>query len=503
MAGISVVDIEAIENQKENIQPIRSGRSAAQLVSLFNPSATPIDLIEIRKQAHLKFQHRIDLLESALESKPIENSDDELLAQELIKDPLDIYLQYIRWTIESYPAGGTSGESKLIPLLEQVTRKFIKDSRYKQDIRYLKCWIFYANQVKTTTANDQKLSSSTTTTTKIIPNNTSSKLVLNYVIHNRIGTKFNLLYLEYYKLFMPIERLESNEEDRFKLEQVLKFGISETKKHDEEEEQTNEELIELLNQIQSISKKKKLESSKEEKLTVSKKKMMNNTKSIKKTKIKIFEDIEGEEGMKETETKDRILKDQGESSNESPFSLISTWDNLGTVNSNRKQNTLNPTKWKGQKMPMKFSKPIPSTSSSSGTAIFDHQSSPIIISSLDRPPAASTRSKIKVYEDHPQDDEQAVMKEKAESLIIQEPDDSSNPTLSSSSTTERKDDQSKDQIINPHLLDDLLTSEIQNQVNALHHLHLNQLSDSNTALDQDGQSSHVVLNFDPLQFLSS
>ncbi|POW16362.1 hypothetical protein PSTT_01466 [Puccinia striiformis] len=310
MAGISVVDIEAIENQKENIQPIRSGRSAAQLVSLFNPSATPIDLIEIRKQAHLKFQHRIDLLESALESKPIENSDDKLLAQELIKDPLDIYLQYIRWTIESYPAGGTSGESRLIPLLEQVTRKFIKDPRYKQDIR-----------------------------------------------------------------------LESNEEDRFKLEQVLKFGISETKKHDEEEEQTNEELIELLNQIQSISKKKKLESSKEEKLTVSKKKMMNNTKSIKKTKIKIFEDIEGEEGMKETETKDRILKDQGESSNESPFSLISTWDNLGTVHSNRKQNTLNPTKWKGQKMPMKFSKPIPSTSTSpsSGTAIFDHQSSPVII----------------------------------------------------------------------------------------------------------------------------
>ncbi|POW16360.1 hypothetical protein PSTT_01465 [Puccinia striiformis] len=58
------------------------------------------------------------------------------------------------------------------------------------------------------------------------------------------------------------------------------------------------------------------------------------------------------------------------------------------------------------------------------------------------------------------------MNKSDEGETIQEPDDSSNPTLSSSSTIERKDDQSKDQVINPHLLDDLLTSEIQNQVNA-------------------------------------
>jgi hypothetical protein len=103
------VDIEAIENQKENIQPIKSGRSAAQLVSLFNPTSAaaaastlahsasnaynPINLIESRKRSHEKYQHHIRLLEDALESKPISNPHDKSLAEELMKDPLDIYLQ--------------------------------------------------------------------------------------------------------------------------------------------------------------------------------------------------------------------------------------------------------------------------------------------------------------------------------------------------------------------------------------------------------------------------
>ncbi|EFP90483.1 uncharacterized protein PGTG_16070 [Puccinia graminis f. sp. tritici CRL 75-36-700-3] len=486
------VDIEAIENQKENIQPIKSGRSAAQLVSLFNPKATsssaasalahsasnahnPINLIETRKRSHEKFQHHIRLLEDALESKPISNPHDKSLAEELMKDPLDIYLQYIRWTIEAYPAGGTSGESKLIPLLEQVTRKFMKDERYQQDIRYLKCWIFYANQVNTTTTtSDQKGLSST-----IVPNNTSSKLVLNYVIHHRIGTRFGLLYLEYFKLFMPLQRLESNETDRFKLEQVLKFGISQTV----EDELNHHQLVERLHQIQSIVKKKadhskcNPEEEGSKRPTKAGPKMSNTNKA--KTKMKIFEDQEGHAGA----SCDRVdPHDQGaglgEALPEPPFSLVSKWDNLGTVHSNRKQNTLNPSSWKGQKLPMKIAKP--------SAAISHH--SPLIVTNLDQPPASSTRSKIKVYEDHFSDDDS--ISPKQDKISVEEPEV---PSSSSTTYTDQGPQQSGEEeaMINPHLLDDLLTSEIESQAHAIH----NQVS-----IDHRDQCQ--VLNFDPLRFLS-
>ncbi|PLW05480.1 hypothetical protein PCANC_27548 [Puccinia coronata f. sp. avenae] len=467
------IDIELIESQKENIQPIRSGRSAAQLVSLFNPSATttagsaslscnPLSLIEVRKQSHLKFQHHIRLLEDALDSKPISGPHDKLLAEELMKDPLDIYLQYIRWTIEAYPAGGTSGESKLIPLLEQATRRFLKDERYQQDVRYLKCWIFYANQVNTTAIKtDQKSLASS-----VVPNNTPSKLVLNYVMHHRIGTTFSLLYLEYFKLFMPIERLESSEDDRFKLEQVLKFGISQTKEDD-----LNQQLVELLSQIQSISKNHSTIQGRREKEAKPKKKTakpatkMINSKG--KTKMKIFEDLEGHGTISQFDEPQGLEEGGVDSLVDPPFSLVSRWDNLGTVHSNRKQNTLNPSTWKGQKLPMKRPKPLAGSSTSS-----------IIATTLDRPPAASTRSKIKVYEDHLSDDRE-------------EPTTEPDPTQEESDPSNTSNQQAQNETaFNPDILDNLLTAEIESQAHSIHKVSKN-----------DEQSQ--VFNFDPLQFLPS
>lgn len=100
MERASAVDMEAIEDQKENIQPIRSGRSAAQLVSLFNPASSatsagynPITLIQARKQSHQRFQHLIHILQLALDNTPIPDPQDRALAQDLLKDPLDIYLK--------------------------------------------------------------------------------------------------------------------------------------------------------------------------------------------------------------------------------------------------------------------------------------------------------------------------------------------------------------------------------------------------------------------------
>jgi len=448
MERASAVDIEAIEDQKENIQPIRSGRSAAQLVSLFNPASSsataagqnynPISLIHARKQSHHRFQHLIHILQLASDNSPIPDPQDRALAQDLLKDPLDIYLQYIRWTIESYPAGGTSGESQLIPLLEQVTRKFLKNKRYQHDKRYLKCWIFYASQVNMSAHGKQKASSSA-----IVPNNTSSKLVLNYLIHHRIGTCFSLLYLEYAKLFVPFERLECNQEERKKLEHVLKFGISQT-----QEDEQNDELVELLHQIQSIPSKEESSNQGTVRRDAGSKKVGKVGGPKKgKAKMKIFEDVEGHHGA--TSHVEEVLGGGSGTKDDAPFSLVTKWDNLGTVHSNRKQNTPNPSSWKGQKLPMKLPKPL-----TEGTSF----SSPFIVTPLDRPPAASTRSKIKVYEDRLPDEAGDGQTDGSEI-----PQDGLEGARDGS-----LEDPRETPVISPDQLDDLLASEMHTQSLAFH-----------------------------------
>ncbi len=58
-------------------------------------------------------------------------------------DPLETWLDYIKWTKDTFVSGGA--KSELLPLLEKCTREFHKDDRYKDDIRYLRVWIQYAD----------------------------------------------------------------------------------------------------------------------------------------------------------------------------------------------------------------------------------------------------------------------------------------------------------------------------------------------------------------------
>ena len=52
-------------------------------------------------------------------------------------------MRYVRWMQDSYP----SGNPDLVGLLERATREFKDDERYRNDERYLKLWIGYANQL--------------------------------------------------------------------------------------------------------------------------------------------------------------------------------------------------------------------------------------------------------------------------------------------------------------------------------------------------------------------
>lgn len=115
------IAFEAIEGQKENIQPVREGRSAAALAQIFS-----MPLSEMK------------------DSQKVERDQfEELIAQkDDLDDPLDPYLEYIAWVVENFPQG-QSAESGLIQLLERCTSEFRDTQYYKDDPRYLKVWMKY------------------------------------------------------------------------------------------------------------------------------------------------------------------------------------------------------------------------------------------------------------------------------------------------------------------------------------------------------------------------
>ncbi|KAJ1652880.1 protein kinase [Dispira simplex] len=124
----TAADFTKFESQKENIQPLRQGRSAAKLAHIFSQDEGSRQRLLEQQQAEF---------ETTLES--INITEDE--------DPLDVYHRYVRWTLEHYPQGHNH-TSRLVPLLERVTRLFQDDERYSNDPRYLKLWLMYVEYVR-------------------------------------------------------------------------------------------------------------------------------------------------------------------------------------------------------------------------------------------------------------------------------------------------------------------------------------------------------------------
>ncbi|KAF9963875.1 hypothetical protein BGZ70_007140 [Mortierella alpina] len=124
----AVVDIGSIEHEKENIQPIKEGRSAQALARLFE--ARPVDRAQ---ELALQRQQFLDELEQ------IEDLD----------DPMDVYARFVKWTMENYPQSAAQGhDSQLMPLLEQAYEMFKGDPIYRNDPRFVKLLMLYAEKVE-------------------------------------------------------------------------------------------------------------------------------------------------------------------------------------------------------------------------------------------------------------------------------------------------------------------------------------------------------------------
>lgn len=147
-----VVDFSTLEREKENITVNRTGHSALALQQTFSVPRN-------QRQQQLA-------AEKARFQQQLETAEEESL------DPLEIYLKFVEWTIDSYPAG-KSADSGLVPLLELATRTFKDDPRYKQDLRYLNLWFQYANVVA------------------------KPELIHAFLLANDIGLYYSTLYIEY------------------------------------------------------------------------------------------------------------------------------------------------------------------------------------------------------------------------------------------------------------------------------------------------------------------
>ncbi|ORY97880.1 Mad3/BUB1 homology region 1-domain-containing protein [Syncephalastrum racemosum] len=121
----TVPHFSAIEASKENVLPSRHGREAAQLQAVLRTD-DPAHWDNL-KEGHQYYER-------------------ELARVDEVDDPLDIYIRYIRWTEQMYPQGHNP-ECDLTGLLEDATTRFQNCVQYKEDARYLRCWLQYALHV--------------------------------------------------------------------------------------------------------------------------------------------------------------------------------------------------------------------------------------------------------------------------------------------------------------------------------------------------------------------
>ncbi|KAG0237330.1 hypothetical protein BGW42_001250 [Actinomortierella wolfii] len=154
----SIVEFDTIELEKENIQPIKSGRSAQALNHLFATSHA--DRANELALGHAKFQAELDSLDDSHKKKKNNNASTESGNDsgdnnnnnndddDNANDPLDVYVRYVKWVIENYPQGGQNPESGLLPLLDRAIRRFKDDDLYKNDPRLYKLFSTYTAMVE-------------------------------------------------------------------------------------------------------------------------------------------------------------------------------------------------------------------------------------------------------------------------------------------------------------------------------------------------------------------
>lgn len=144
-------NFDELEDEKENILPLRDGRSAQSLSQVLHEDMSQLN------STRLAFERRL-----------LEELED-------LDDPLELFMEYITWINHAYPQGGSSKKSGMLDVLERCLMYFRDMETYKNDPRLLKVWLWYIELF--TSDSDQ-----------------DSKDIFVYMLRKRIGTKLSLFY---------------------------------------------------------------------------------------------------------------------------------------------------------------------------------------------------------------------------------------------------------------------------------------------------------------------
>ena len=160
-----VANFEEIESEKENILPLKYGRSAIQLSRELKQDISQLNSIRISYERRLM---------------------DEL---EEMDDPLELFLEYIQWINNAFPQGGNSKQSGMLDIMERCLMYFKDMDTYKNDPRYLKIWLWYIELF----SNDSL---------------SEARDIFVYMHRKRIGYKLALFYEEFATLLVDMTKFQ-------------------------------------------------------------------------------------------------------------------------------------------------------------------------------------------------------------------------------------------------------------------------------------------------------
>ncbi|KAK9928529.1 hypothetical protein M0R45_025661 [Rubus argutus] len=157
---------------KENVRPLKRGRK----VEILNDALKAQTDNQLRKSL---FDQRRRLIQAIDEYEG--------------DDPLQPWLECIKWVQEAFPPGGDF--SGLVVIYEQCVRTFWHSDRYKDDLRYLKVWLEYAE------------------------NCADPEVIFSFLHANEIGKTHSEFYISYALLMESKNKVKAANE-------LLNLGIS-------------------------------------------------------------------------------------------------------------------------------------------------------------------------------------------------------------------------------------------------------------------------------------
>ncbi|KAL6888827.1 hypothetical protein ACP4OV_009853 [Aristida adscensionis] len=303
-AAVAVAPGAEVEACKENVRPLKRGRDVALLNRALKAHADPAQRAALLADR----RRRIEAIEEYRG-----------------EDPLQPWLDCIKSVQESFPAGGEC--SGLLVMYEQCVRAFWHDERYKDDLRYLKVWLEYAESCA------------------------DAEVIFRFLEVNQIGQGHAIYYMSYAALLESKNKLK-------KANEVFNLGIARKAKPVEK--------LETLYRTFLRRSTKKREHSEDTDTANDDQPIRSFGTNVNYRSLTRAHHVENSHLGKPRTTLQRLsnmplaildenaLPNQGSDATRSNKENSKSWRTLGTQADRNKENNMVPAKWTSYKIPQKL-----------------------------------------------------------------------------------------------------------------------------------------------------